>query len=174
MSSHFVHGTPRGSRRLILAAASAGAIASLVLAGPILAQSEAPGEEEVYTVNATTTDLGTFLTGEDGKTLYYFANDTAPGASVCEGDCITNWPLFLLEEDETLEAGEGVTGVLATFPRADGSMQVSYDGRPLYYFAGDAAAGETNGQGRGDVWYVAAEDGTLNGPAAPADGGLVV
>ena len=174
MSSHFVQGTPRGSRRLILAAASAGAIASLVLAGPILAQSEAPGEEEVYTVNATTTDLGTFLTGEDGKTLYYFANDTAPGASVCEGDCITNWPLFLLEEDETLEAGEGVTGVLATFPRADGSMQVSYDGRPLYYFAGDAAAGETNGQGRGDVWYVAAVDGTLNGPAAPADGGLVV
>ena len=115
----------------------------------MLAQSAAPAEEEVYTVNAVTTDLGTFLTGEDGKTLYYFANDTAPGASACEGDCITNWPLFLLDEDETLEAGEGVTGVLTTFPRADGSMQVSYDGRPLYYFAGDAVGRRYHWPGQG-------------------------
>jgi predicted lipoprotein with Yx(FWY)xxD motif len=139
----------------------------------MLAQSEEPAGG-VYTVDAATSDLGTFLTGEDGMTLYYFANDTAPGASTCEGTCVDNWPLFTLEEDETLAAGDGVTGVLATFPRADGTMQVSYDGRPLYYFAGDKAAGDTNGQGKGDVWYVAAEDGTLNGPAAPAEGGLVV
>jgi predicted lipoprotein with Yx(FWY)xxD motif len=173
VSSHAVHGTQRRARTLILAAASVGAVASLALAGPMLAQSEEPGGE-VYTVNATTTDLGTFLTGEGGMTLYYYANDTAPGVSTCEGECVTNWPLFLVEEGETLAAGENVTGVLATFPRADGTMQASYDGRPLYYFAGDQAAGDTNGQGRGDVWYVAAEDGTLNGPAAPADGGLVV
>lgn len=173
MSSHFVH--PASTRRrTLLGVSSAVAVVSLALAGAVAAQSDAPGGE-VYTVDAaTTTDLGTFLTGEDGKTLYYFANDTAPGASSCEGDCVTNWPLFTLEEGETLAAGAGVTGVLATFPRADGTMQVSYDGRPLYYFAGDAAAGDTNGQGRGDVWYVAAEDGTLNGPAAPAEGGLVV
>lgn len=174
MSSNFVLGAPRRTRTLTLAAAGVAAAASLVLAGPMLAQSMEPAGE-AYTVNAVTTDdLGTFLTGEDGKTLYYFANDTAPGASVCEGDCITNWPLFTVGEGETLVAGEGVTGVLATFTRADGTKQVSYDGRPLYYFAGDQAAGDVNGQGRGDVWYVAAEDGTLNGPAEPADGGLVV
>jgi predicted lipoprotein with Yx(FWY)xxD motif len=173
VSSHLVAGTPRRSRTLILAAASAGAVASLALAGPMLAQSEEPGAE-VHTVEATTTDLGTFLTGEGGMTLYYFANDTTPGASTCDDECVTNWPLFLIEEGETLTAGENVTGVLASFPRADGTMQVSYDGRPLYYFAGDQAAGDTNGQGLGDVWYVAAEDGTLNGPATPADGGLVV
>ena len=174
MSSHFVHQGARRPRSLLLAAACTGALASLAVAGPMLAQSEEPAGE-VYTVNATTTDLGTFLTGEDGKTLYYFAKDTAPGASVCEGDCVTNWPLFTIEADETLAAGDGVTGVLASFPRADGTMQVSYDGRPLYYFAGDSAAGDTNGQGKGDVWFVAAVDGSLNGPAAsPAAGGLAV
>lgn len=172
MSSH-VHGAPRRTRTLVLTAAGTAALASLAVPGSIVAQSEEPAGE-VYTVNAATTDLGTFLTGEDGKTLYYFANDTAPGASTCTDSCVENWPLFTLEADETLAAGEGVTGVLATFPRADGTMQVSYDGRPLYYFAGDQAAGDVNGQGRGDVWYVAAEDGTLNGPAAPAEGGLVV
>ncbi len=171
MSSH-VHRAPRLTRTLILTAACTAALASLAVSGPLVAQSEAAGE--AHTVNVATTDLGTFLTGEDGKTLYYFANDTAPGVSTCEGGCITNWPLFTVEEGDTVVAGEGVTGVLATFPRADGTMQVSYDGRPLYYFAGDQAAGDVNGQGRGDVWYVAAEDGTLNGPAAPAEGGLVV
>jgi predicted lipoprotein with Yx(FWY)xxD motif len=175
VSSHFVHPAPPRRRALALAAASAGVLASLAVAAPVGAQSEGPAGE-AYTVGVTTSpDLGTFLTGEDGKTLYYFANDTAPGASTCTDTCLDNWPPFMLEEGETLAAGEGlVTGVLTTFPRADGTMQVSYDGRPLYYFAGDQAAGDTNGQGKGDVWYVAAVDGTLNGPAAPADGGLVV
>jgi predicted lipoprotein with Yx(FWY)xxD motif len=170
--SHVVLRERRRSRSVVLAAACAGALASLVVAGPMVAQSEAPAGG--VTVNATTTDLGTFLTDEAGMTLYYFANDTAPGVSVCEGDCVTNWPLLTVGEGEALVAGEGVTGVLDSFARADGTMQASYDGRPLYYFAGDAAPGDTNGQGLGDVWYVAAEDGTLNGPAAPVDGGLVV
>ncbi|MFN8518117.1 MAG: hypothetical protein U0667_01725 [Chloroflexota bacterium] len=173
MSSQFVHPSTPGRHGRALAAAGAVALASLVVAAPIVAQSEEPAGE-VYTVNAATSDLGTFLTGEDGRTLYYFANDTAPGVSACEGDCVTNWPLFTLEADETLAAGEGVTGVLATFARADGQTQVSYDGRPLYYFVGDQAAGDTNGQDKGDVWYVAAVDGTLDGPASPAAGGLVV
>jgi predicted lipoprotein with Yx(FWY)xxD motif len=164
------HGRPR---TLVLAAACVGALASLAAIGPTMAQSEAPSGE-AYSVEASTTDLGTFLTGEDGRTLYYFAKDTAPGASTCEGDCLTNWPAFSLEDSDSLTAGDGVTGVLATFPRSDGTMQVSYDGRPLYYFAGDKAAGDTNGQGKGDVWFVAAVDGTLNGPAASASGGLVV
>lgn len=172
--SNVIHPAPRRRPALVLAAASVGALAALAVAGPILAQSEEPADE-VYAVNAVTTDLGTFLTGEDGRTLYFFAKDTTPGASACEGDCVTNWPPFAIEEDETLAAGEGVTGVLATFARADGTTQASYDGRPLYYFAGDQAAGDTNGQGRGDVWYVAAVDGTLDGVApSPVEGGLVV
>ena len=117
---------------------------------------------DVYTVNAVTTDLGTFLTGEDGKTLYYFPKDTAPGASVCERRLrSTTGRPSCSRPTRPLAAGDGVTGVLATFARSDGTMQVTYDGRPLYYFVGDAAAGDVNGQGLNDVWFVAAADGSV-------------
>jgi predicted lipoprotein with Yx(FWY)xxD motif len=102
--------------------------------------------------NAT---LGDHLAGEDGKTLYTFTPDTAPNKSTCNGDCATNWPPFVLESGETAAGGTGVTGTIATFARDDGSTQVSYNGKPLYYFAKDTAAGDTNGQGVGEKWFVA-------------------
>src|SRR5690349_644796 len=165
VSSHFVHQGARRPRSLLLAAACTGALASLAVPGPMLAQSEEPAGE-VYTVNATTTDLGTFLTDADGRTLYIFLKDTAPGASVCEGDCLANWPAFGPTEGQALTPGEGVTGVLGSFTRADGTSFATYDGRPLYYFIGDQAAGDTNGQGIGNVWYVATVDGSVPAPAA--------
>ena len=42
------------------------------------------------------------------------------------------------------------------FTRSDGGKQVAYNGRPLYFFAGDTAPGDTKGQGLNDVWFVAA------------------
>jgi predicted lipoprotein with Yx(FWY)xxD motif len=161
-------------RRLAGGIVTIAALGALTFGSVAHAQSPQP-MGEATTVSATTTDLGTFLTGPDGKTLYFFANDTAPGASVCEGDCVTNWPLFTVDAGAALAAGEGVTGVLATFTRADGTTQVSYDGRPLYYFAGDQAAGDTNGQGRGDVWFVALTDGSIPALATTPDpNGLVI
>jgi predicted lipoprotein with Yx(FWY)xxD motif len=117
--------------------------------------SSAAGEEYELTVvnNAT---LGDFLAGEDGKTLYTFSPDTAPNKSTCNGDCATNWPPFLIEGDEQATAGDGVTGTIATFARDDATMQVSYNGKPLYYFKNDSAAGDTNGEGvGGGKWHVA-------------------
>jgi predicted lipoprotein with Yx(FWY)xxD motif len=123
-------------------------------------------------VNATTTDLGTFLVDAEGMTLYYFTNDTVPGASVCgTGGCLENWPVFGPAEGQGFAPGEGVTGVLGSFTRADDLIQATYDGRPLYYFIGDQAAGDTTGQGLGDVWFVARVDGSVPAPApseAPA------
>lgn len=169
--AHPQHWRPLG------AALAMGALATFALGSVTSAQSASPaaGGGEAYTINASTTDLGTFLTGEDGKTLYYFAKDTAPGASTCTGDCATNWPALTVDSADTLAAGNGVTGVLATFARADGSTQVSYDGRPLYYFAADKAAGDTNGQGKGGVWAVASVDGSLGvaTPSAAAPSGTV-
>jgi len=96
--------------------------------------------------------LGTILTDPKGMTLYLFTKDTKANASVCEGDCATNWPAYTAEEPLTLPMG--VDGELASFDRSDGSKQVSYNGMPLYYFAGDSAAGDVNGQGKGGVWFV--------------------
>jgi predicted lipoprotein with Yx(FWY)xxD motif len=99
--------------------------------------------------------LGQYLTEEDGKTLYMFTNDTKDsGKSTCNGDCATNWPPLLADSADAVKLEDGVTGTVSIVTRDDGSKQVAYNGQPLYYFAGDSAAGDTNGQGVGDKWFV--------------------
>jgi predicted lipoprotein with Yx(FWY)xxD motif len=115
----------------------------------------AAGSPERYAINAgTVAALGTILTGERGRTLYTYARDTA-GSSACTDSCATNWPPFTEGAGDTVTVGSGVTGTLSTITRADGSRQVTYRGSPLYYYAGDAAPGDVNGQGAGGVWYAA-------------------
>jgi predicted lipoprotein with Yx(FWY)xxD motif len=122
-----------------------------------------PPNPPAITLATGTSDLGTFLTGAEGKTLYFFTNDTTPGVSTCTGECLENWPPLTVPAGNTAAGGEGVPGAVGVAPLADGSLHVTYDGRPLYYFAQDAAEGDTNGQGRGDVWYVALTDGSVPG-----------
>jgi predicted lipoprotein with Yx(FWY)xxD motif len=78
------------------------------------------------------------------------------GVSNCTEDCAEAWPPFTVATDVDLTAGTGVTGELSTIEREDGAMQVTYNGAPLYFWQDDAAPGDTNGQGVGDVWFVAA------------------
>lgn len=87
---------------------------------------------------------------------YIFKKDTTPGTSACSGSCATNWPPFTTTSPATLKAGAGVTGTLATIKRDDGTDQVTYNGAPLYYFAGDSKAGDSNGQNVGGIWFIAA------------------
>ncbi len=102
-----------------------------------------------------TDSTGTFLVTPDGYSLYTFDNDS-PGESTCDGDCAENWPPFRVGL-ETIMGGEGVTGTFATIAGADlGTTQVTYNDAPLYLFAGDNAPGDTNGDGIGDVWHLAA------------------
>ncbi len=131
---------------------------------PTVADAEASPAPAALTLGTATTDLGTFLTGKDGLTLYVFAADTTPGVSTCAGDCLTAWPPATVAAGETVAAGDGVTGVVGLVPAADGTMQATYDGHPLYYWQGDSEAGQTNGQGINDVWWVADVSGNL--PAA--------
>jgi predicted lipoprotein with Yx(FWY)xxD motif len=99
---------------------------------------------------------GAFLVDAAGMSLYTFDNDT-PGVSSCSDSCAENWPaLTAAEEDEPPTVGDGVTGVIAVIERDDGTYQVTYNDLPLYYFAGDAAPGDVNGDGVGDVWHLAA------------------
>jgi predicted lipoprotein with Yx(FWY)xxD motif len=126
-----------------------------------------------YTVEvAHDAKLGDHLTGKDGKSLYVLTKDT-PGTSTCVDSCAATWPPFTLDSGETVVAGMDVTGTLGTLKRADGSMQVTYDNLPVYYFSGDSAAGDAKGQGIGGVWYVVTPAGAPGGSGAPApnDGG---
>lgn len=99
-----------------------------------------------------TDDLGPFLIDANGMTLYLFTKDTSANASVCDGDCAANWPAATANGAPVLPAG--ISGELTTFDRADGAQQLAYNGIPLYHYAGDKAAGDTNGQDVGDVWYI--------------------
>ena len=115
----------------------------------------------VYQVKvAQDAKLGAYLTGEGGKALYLLTKD-APSTTNCTAGCATAWPPFELDPGETVTPGDGVTGKLATFARADdGKGQVTYNGIPLYYFAGDSAAGDVKGQGVKGVWFLVAPDAT--------------
>jgi predicted lipoprotein with Yx(FWY)xxD motif len=104
---------------------------------------------------ANDAELGEYVVGEDGLALYVFLNDEG-GSSACAGECATNWPPLT----GAVAAGEGVTGELGLITRDDGTMQVTLGGAPLYYFIGDEAAGDVNGQGLQDVWYLASAEGT--------------
>ena len=119
-------------------------------------ESSAPtsGEDSSATTLMTAdSTLGEIVTDADGKTLYMFDNDTqGSGESSCTGECLTNWPPLTTEGDAP--AVKGVTGEVGTIETADGSTQVTLNGWPLYYFAGDAAAGDVNGQGVGGIWWV--------------------
>ncbi len=97
--------------------------------------------------------LGKILVDGAGKTLYVFTPDGTTGKSTCTGDCIDNWPALVSDGAPTLGTGLDAED-FTSFTRDDGGAQVVFYAMPLYYFAGDKAAGDTNGQGLGGKWYV--------------------
>ena len=109
--------------------------------------SAATAETYELKVAAGSGSVTNYLTAEEGKTLYLFAKDTADsGKSACgAGPCLENWPPLVVESLDQVKPDSGVTGAVAVITRDDGTKQVTYKGMPLYYFAGDKAAGDTNG-----------------------------
>jgi predicted lipoprotein with Yx(FWY)xxD motif len=125
-------------------------------AAPSAAASEAPSEaaSEAPSAGAATVEAkevgtaGTVLVdGASGLTVYIFLKDTKDsGTSACTGGCLATWPALTVPAGGTPTAGSGVTGALGTITRADdGSLQVTYNGLPLYFFKNDAAPGDLNG-----------------------------
>jgi predicted lipoprotein with Yx(FWY)xxD motif len=115
---------------------------------------------ESATVKAVTGALGTMLTDAEGRTLYLWEADRS-SQSACDGACADAWPPVTTIGEP--KAGEGAdAALLGTAKRADGTLAVTYDGHPLYYFAGDSAAGDANGQGSdgfGAKWWVVSPAG---------------
>jgi predicted lipoprotein with Yx(FWY)xxD motif len=98
-----------------------------------------------------------FLVDGKGMTLYLFTKDT-PGTSTCYDKCATAWPPLLT--NGTPVAGTGVdASKFGTTTRTDGTMQVTYNSWPLYYFAKDQQPGDTTGDGVGSVWYLITPSG---------------
>jgi predicted lipoprotein with Yx(FWY)xxD motif len=128
-------------------------------------ETEEPAGEP--SVLASDSGLGPILVGPDGLTLYMFVND-GPGESACYDSCANNWPPLLVEGEPI--AGDGLDqGLLGTTERNDGTLQITYNGMPLYYYVQDSAAGDTAGQGVGGAWYVVNPAGEAVTAAAGED-----
>lgn len=113
--------------------------------------------EMIDGVHVAETDLGPVLVNSNGLTLYVFTPDT-DGVSTCYDACAASWPA--VPGDAAIGSDVDIA-MFGTAPRDDGSEQLTVNGMPLYLFAGDAAPGDTNGQGVNDVWFVVDESGSM-------------
>ncbi len=121
-------------------------------------------------VGTFTTPLGAILVDGDGMSLYLF-DDDVDGESTCYDSCAVTWPPLV----GSAAAGEGADeALLGSTTRDDGTEQVTYDGMPLYFYAGDQQRGDTAGQGIGGIWWVVGPAGEriteTAAPAASTDG----
>jgi predicted lipoprotein with Yx(FWY)xxD motif len=104
-------------------------------------------------------DGRTVLTNSSGFVLYWFAPDTST-KSMCNGSCATYWPPLI--GTPSLASGVTLTGKLGTIKRADGQLQATYDGHPLYLFKSDTAAGQWTGNdlsASGGLWWMMTSSG---------------
>ena len=104
-------------------------------------------------------DWRTVLTNSGGFVLYWFAPDTST-KSVCNGSCATYWPPLIGKP--SLASGVTLGGQLGTIKRADGQLQATYDGHPLYLFKSDTAAGQWTGNdlnASGGLWWMMTSSG---------------
>jgi len=155
----------------LLAVAAAAAVLAACSSSSTSSSSAAGGGTSTGSPAAATTGSlktatiggATVLTSAKGFTLYSFAPDT-PTKSNCNGTCAQNWPPV-----KGPATASGVTGTFGTIKRADGSVQATFDGHPLYTFVGDTAPGQAKGNGlnvAGGVWHEITTSGT-----APASTG---
>jgi predicted lipoprotein with Yx(FWY)xxD motif len=107
---------------------------------PATTKSQSPA-----TVAVAHSDLGNVLVDTHGRTLYQFGADMGT-TSACSGDCAQDWPPLVASGMATVGNG-AKPALLGTTTRSDGTQQITYNGHPLYRFAGDHKAGDTNGQG---------------------------
>ena len=126
--------------RTILSVAIAAAIVAL---GSGVALAQAPAK-------AGDSAKGKTLVDTKGMTLYILDRDTAPNKSTCNAQCATNWPPLMASADAK---DNGAWTVIA---RDDGGKQWAYKGKPLYFWKDDKKAGDADGDGRNNVWHIAA------------------
>jgi predicted lipoprotein with Yx(FWY)xxD motif len=174
-------GVPLASALLATACGSAAASPSAPASSAAAAGSSASASTTGTVITTKSGSTGAFLTNASGRAVYLWAKD-GMNMSACSGACAAAWPPVPATGQLTA-AGGAKASDLGTITRSDGTKQVTYDGHALYYFAGDSAAGQTNGQGSDSFgapwWLVAATGSKITGtdtaaaaaapaPAAPA------
>jgi predicted lipoprotein with Yx(FWY)xxD motif len=133
-------------------------------ASPVMASeaSSPTATEATSTLTVRSSAFGRILFDSRGRALYAFTRDPR-GRSACSGACAAAWPPYVLRG--RLRGGGTVErSLLGTTRRANGTRQVTYAGRPLYYYVGDRRPGEVRCQNVrefGGLWLVMRASGRL-------------
>ena len=126
-------------------------VVALAVLGASVAAASGPATTAPGALKAVRIGAVTVLADASGRTLYWFAPDTAT-RSACYGSCAAYWPPV----KGPAMPGPGVTGKLSVLTRTGGSLQAAYDGHPLYTYVGDSAPGQAHGNGlnlNGGLWH---------------------
>lgn len=108
----------------------------------------APTSDNIFMVK-TDPKKGQYLTDFAGMTLYTFDKDVKD-LSDCYQNCALAWPPYT----SGATAQKTFPKNISVFARTDNSNQFEYNGKPLYYYAKDAKAGDMTGDGVGQVWHI--------------------
>ncbi len=136
--------------------AAAAASSPAAAAAPSSAAAAAPSSTASGSTLALKTakgKAGIWLTDSKGRTLYLYTKDKG-GKSACYGACAKLWPPLTTTGSVSISGQFTVAKDLGVTTRTDGTKQVTYGGHPLYYYTGDTAPSQTNGQGVGGVWFL--------------------
>jgi predicted lipoprotein with Yx(FWY)xxD motif len=145
---------------LAAACSSGGGSSSSAPAGPAVGGASGSGPDATVIATASTSG-GIVLTDGSGRAVYLWAKDTGDTSS-CSGACTSAWPPVMATGPVTA-AGRASASDLGTSTRPDGTKQVTYNGHPLYYYAGDSGAGMASGQGSdsfGAKWWLVSPSGS--------------
>lgn len=111
--------------------------------------------------------IGKVLDDSKGFTLYHLTSETG-GKIVCTASCASVWPPFLVSGSSAPASVSGASGTFGTVTRPDGSLQLTFNGMPLYTYSGDKSPGQANGNGIQGVWFAvtATGSGTSSGASS--------
>jgi predicted lipoprotein with Yx(FWY)xxD motif len=156
------------------------AVGAVVVAAACSSAGRTPGYSGIsappfHADTATTTTvgmasdptLGAYITGSGGMTVYVRTADS-PDKSSCTGACATTWPPVVVGSGGEITGPSEATHSFTAIARADATFQVAYNHRPLYYYSGDSAPGDTKGQGIDNAWFVALISGSVPATATTA------
>ena len=137
------------------------AILAALVAAPA-AMSGGAADRAAATLTVRKSAYGRILFDGRGRALYAFTRDPR-GRSACSGACARAWPPYTLRSG--IRAGAGVKrSLIGTTRRADGTRQITYAGRPLYYYVSDRSPGQVlcqNVREFGGLWLVVRPSGRL-------------
>ena len=142
MPNHYI----RAGLAALVAATLSCVVASCAQARPAAdtTATQNPGSQGAVFAR-TLTGIGTTLVDRSGKTIYS-PEQEADGKIACTGSCLTFWFPVTARPGTTLIRPAGFTGKLGKIRRPDnGQAQLTYNGKPLYTFRLDTAAGQAHG-----------------------------